>query len=220
MRILLFCGLAFAMLNTVQAQTIEDAIAEREAQLVQLQTSLSRLYYQQGETAFFDQKFARAVAAWDREIELHPARLPHHWQRGLVLYYLNRFEDGAKQFEDHQVVNGTDVENAAWHFLCLSRHKDPKLAATKLYPYAGDRRKPMQEIHALFADSGSEQQVLDACRERNDFCYGHLYIGLHHEAHGRDAQALPHFKKAAVDFKMDHYMGKLAQIHYALRKDK
>lgn len=179
----------------------------------------SQQFYREGEKFFFDGKFVAAIAAWDKEIAVKPTRAPHHWQRGLALYYAGRFEDGAKQFERHQVVNGTDVENAAWHFLCLSRHKNPETAAKALYPFAGDRRKPMREIHALFAGTGDEVDIIKACgNNRNALCYGHLYLGFHHEAYGRGKEARAHFKRAAVDYSMDHYMGKVAKIHYGLRK--
>lgn len=197
------------------AATASDPIAEGEAQLAATRSTLVRLYYQRGEDHFFAGRMKQAIADWDREIELAPRRDPHHWQRGLALYYAGRFEDGAKQFERHQIVNGTDVENAAWHYLCLSRHKTPADALKVLYPFAGDRRRPMREIHGLFAGTKTPAEVVKACAEnRNALCYGHLYIGIHHEANGRAKQALPHFKKAALDFGMDHYMGKVAKLHY------
>jgi len=200
--------------------TLNAAIEEGEARLKALGAHLARLHYQRGEDHFFAGRMKEAIADWDREIELVPKRDPHHWQRGLALYYAGRFEDGAKQFERHQVVNGTDVENAAWHYLCLSQHKTPADARKALYPFAGDRRRPMREIHGLFADTKTVEDVVKACGDnRNALCYGHLYIGIHHEANGRAKAALPHFKKAAVDFSMDHYMGKVAKIHYEHVRD-
>jgi len=196
-------------------KTADEAIAEGEARLAALGSSLATLYYQRGEDHFFAGRINQAVADWDREIELAPRRDPHHWQRGLALYYAGRFEDGAKQFERHQIVNGTDVENAAWHYLCLSRHKTPAEALKALYPFAGDRRRPMREIHGLFAGTKTPEEVVKACADnRNALCYGHLYIGIHHEANGRNEEAFPHFKQAALDFGMDHYMGKVAKFHY------
>jgi len=208
---------------SAQEKGNDERIFELEAALIELKTEISRRYYVRGEEAFFDKKFDDAIRAWDREIELAPKRAPHHWQRGLSLYYADRFADGAKQFETHQTVNGTDVENAAWHYLCLCKTAGQgKNAADKaLYPFAGDRRRPMREIHALFAGTGSEKDVLSACgKERNALCYGHFYLGLHHEALGRTKEALEHFKKAGTSYSMDHYMGKVAKIHYELRKNK
>ena len=36
-------------------------------------------------------------------------------------YYVGKFADGRRQFESHKTVNPNDVENAAWHFLCVAR---------------------------------------------------------------------------------------------------
>jgi len=53
--------------------------------------------------------------------------------------------------------------------------------------------------------------------KRNHLCYAHLYLGLYHEALGHEEKAKAHMLKAAVDYKMDHYMGKCAQVHVKLR---
>ncbi|NNC88790.1 MAG: hypothetical protein HKN82_10070, partial [Akkermansiaceae bacterium] len=44
-----------------------------------------------------------------------------------------------------------------------------------------------------------------------------LYLGLYHEALGEEAKAAAHMQKAAGDYKMDHYMGRVAQVHVKLR---
>lgn len=162
----------------------------------------------------------QSVAFFDRCIELVPAREPHHWQRGLAHYYAELYEAGVNQFVSHQDVNGTDVENAVWHFLCLSKLKGTKHATTAFYPFAGDRRVPMKEVHALFAGTGKPQDVLDAAtrtQSRNDLCYAHLYLGLWHEAYGRNDKAKEHMRLATTDYRMTHYMGEVARIHYELR---
>ena len=52
---------------------------------------------------------------------------------------------------------------------------------------------------------------------RDQLCYAHLYLGLFYEATGDAALARKHMRLAAVDFRMDHYMGKVAQVHVKLR---
>jgi len=83
---------------------------------------------------------------------------------------------------------------------------------------------PMKEIHALFAGRGKEESVLKAAEAgtdpadlRNQRCYAHLYLGLYHEALGEPIRAKEHLLKAAGEFKMDHYMGRVAQVHVKLR---
>ncbi|MGJ8695824.1 MAG: tetratricopeptide repeat protein [Verrucomicrobiaceae bacterium] len=182
-----------------------------------------------GVELFFAGKLKEAVVDWDRAIALQPRRGPHHWQRGLALYYLGEYDKGVAQFESHQKVNGNDVENAAWHFLCVVRGTDGSVekAREKLIPIKGDSRVPMKEIHALFGGKGTAEVVLAAARKdaeglqlRNQLCYAHLYLGLYFEVLGEKEKSAGHIKKSAVDFKMDHYMGKVAQVHFKLRQGK
>jgi hypothetical protein len=47
---------------------------------------------------------------FDQVLALAPKMRPYMWQRGLSLYYLGRFEDGAQQFRDDVAVNPNDTE--------------------------------------------------------------------------------------------------------------
>lgn len=183
--------------------------------------------HERGMEHFFAGRIQESLQDWDREIALVPRRDPYHWQRGLALYYAGEFEEGVAQFVRHQTVNGHDVENAVWHFLCVVRAKGGSVekARKNLIPIEGDSRVPMKEVHDLFSDQGSAEDVLKAAaanaqglRLRNQLCYAHLYLGLYFEALGQPKKSLSHIRKAAVDFKMDHYMGKVAQVHFQLRK--
>ena len=177
-----------------------------------------------GTEHFFAGRIAKSLKDWDRVVKMVPQQAPHHWQRGIALYYAGRFKEGVAQFEIHQTVNGTDVENAVWHFICAVQAEGGsiKKAQKAMYPYAGDRRIPLKEVHALFKGDGSPQKVLaaatrnpaDKISQRNHLCYAHLYLGLYHEALGDPKKTALHMRKAAIDYKMDHYMGKVAQIHY------
>jgi hypothetical protein len=51
----------------------------------------------------------------------------------------------------------------------------------------------------------------------NQLCYAHLYLGLYFEALGELEKAKEHMLKSAIDYKMDHYMGKTAQVHLLVR---
>ena len=183
-----------------------------------------------GTEHFFAGRIKQSLQDWDRVVKMVPQQAPHHWQRGIALYYAGRYQDGVAQFEIHQTVNGTDVENAVWHFICAVRAKggSVKGAREKMYPYAGDRRIPLKEVHELFKGTGSSAKVLAAAgrdqsdkqKLRNHLCYAHLYLGLYYEALGETEKSAEHMKKAAVDYRMDHYMGKVAQIHHDLRSEK
>ena len=85
----------------------------------------------------------------------------------------------------------------------------------------------MKEIHDLYGGKGTAEVVLAAAKKnaegmrlRNQLCYAHLYLGLYYEALEKPEKSRKHMKLAAVDFKMDHYMGKVAQLHHKLRAKK
>ncbi len=185
-------------------------------------------WFEEGVKLFFEGKARESVAAFDKVAALQPAAAPQLWQRGLALYYAGDYAGGRKQFELHQTVNRNDVENAAWHFLCVAKAEGADAARKVLIPISGDTRVPMKEVHDLFAGKGSEEAVLKAAQgsggsgggeeaRRNELCYAHLYLGLYHEALGHDARAREHLLKAANDYSMDHYMGKVAQVHVKMR---
>jgi lipoprotein NlpI len=177
-----------------------------------------------GVDAFFDARIEDSAIAFDKVIEAVPQAKPQLWQRGLTLYYAKRYQDGREQFETHQTANSNDVENAAWHFLCVARLEGVDAARKALIPIEGDTRVPMKQVHALFAGTGSVEAVLtaagagdDSPLRRNHLCYAHLYLGLYFEALGDDAKAKDHILKAATDYEMDHYMGKTAITHAKVR---
>ena len=182
-------------------------------------------WFEEGVSLFFDGKPKESVAAFNKVIELKPDAAPQLWQRGLALYYAGDYQEGRKQFELHRTVNPDDVENAAWHFLCVAKAEGLEAARRAIIPIHGDTRVPMKEIYDLFAGRGSEEAVLkaaeagdkDALEYRNQLCYAHLYLGLYHEALGHPGLAKEHLLKAAKEDEMDHYMGRTAQVHVVLR---
>jgi lipoprotein NlpI len=179
--------------------------------------------FREGVDAFYAAKPKESVAAFDKLIALAPEAKPQLWQRGLSLYYTGDFKAGREQFETHQTVNTADVENAAWHFICVARAENVEAARKALIPIEGDTRVPMKQVHELFAGKATVDDVLKAAESgegedlKNHRCYAHLYLGLYFEALGDDAKAKEHMVKAAKDFQMDHYMGKCAQVHVKLR---
>lgn len=179
--------------------------------------------FREGVQAFYDAKPKESVAAFDKLIAIAPEAKPQLWQRGLSLYLAGDFKGGREQFEVHQTVNSNDVENAAWHFICVARAESLEAAKKALIPISGDTRVPMKEVHDLFAGKGTVEEVLKAAESgegetlQNHRCYAHLYLGLYFEALGDEAKAKSHMLKAANDYRMDHYMGKSAQVHVKVR---
>jgi lipoprotein NlpI len=182
---------------------------------------------QQGVQNFFAAKIDESIADFDAFLAVFPEQRPHHWQRGISLYYADRFVDGKKQFEIHQNVNSEDVENAVWHFLCASKIPDLGVehARKHFIPITKDSRIPLKEVHALFAGDGSPEEVLKAAQAApqsqrdNALCYAHLYLGLYYEALEQPEKSLLHIRKAALDYTQPHYMGEVARVHLKLRTD-
>lgn len=179
--------------------------------------------FERGVQMFFDANPKGSVEAFDVLLKLEPSVKPQLWQRGLSLYYAADFKAGREQFETHQTYNTNDVENAAWHFLCVAKADGVEAARKVLIPIEGDARVPMRQVHDLFAGKAKPEDVLKAAESgegnelRNHRCYAHLYLGLYFEAIGEQAKSKEHMVKAARDYKMDHYMGKVAQVHIKLR---
>src|SRR5262245_23425320 len=76
----------------------------------------------------FAVRIRESAAEFDQLARLVPDQAPQLWQRGIALYYAGRYEDCRAQFESHRTVNPNDVENAAWHFLCVARAESPQQA--------------------------------------------------------------------------------------------
>lgn len=165
-----------------------------------------------------------SIADFDQYLTLEPVARPQHWQRGIALYYAGRYDDGRKQFELHQTVNSSDVENAVWHFLCVARASDVVQARASLIRIEGDGRVPMMQVYALFAGKGTPENVLAAAGAGNpsskelnqQLFFAHLYLGLYYEAMGKSELAREHIVKAAGEYKQDHFMGDVARVHAAL----
>ena len=158
-----------------------------------------------------------SAVGFDRVAELAPGVAPQLWQRGIALYYVGRYGDCREQFESHRTVNPNDVENAAWHFLCVARQESPESAVAALLPVGPDPRTPMTEIYRMFRGELTPEQVLAAGErggERGRF-YAHLYVGLYHEAFGRAGDARTHITAAADErfAAAGGYMQMVARVH-------
>src|SRR5262245_10478976 len=186
----------------------------------------ARDYFQQGMDDFRAARIPESIAAFEKAVRLVPNVKPQLWQLGISYYYAGEYEKGRRLFEAHQTVNPQDVENAIWHFLCVTRSDGIAAARKNFIRITDDRRVPMKELHALFAGKGDKDQVLAAARAGNPWpeelkgrlFYSHLYLGLHEEALSHPAESLAHVKQAAEEFGQPHYMWDVARIHLILRK--
>ena len=186
-----------------------------------------REFVQRGSEQFFAGRIDESIRSFEQAAKLRPDLKPHLWQLGIAYYFAGRYADGRNLFEKHQKVNSEDVENAVWHFLCVTRLENIEAARKKFIKITRDTRVPMKQIHSLFAGKGTVEQVLaaanaesDPAEKKNALCYAYLYLALFEEARSDAAKSLEYIRKAAGEYSQDHYMGKVARVHAALRGDK
>ena len=169
---------------------------------------------------FEQARFAQSAATFDELAKAIPDQAPELWQRGIALYYAGRYADCRRQFESHRTVNPADVENAAWHFLCVAREQNPDAARKALLPVGPDERVPMREVYQMFSGALSAADVLKAAGNRPSAqFYAQLYIALYSEALGQTALALTHIKEAASEryASAGGYMHMVARVHLKAR---
>lgn len=164
-------------------------------------------------------RVAESAAGFDALAKLVPSAAPQLWQRGIALYYAGRYQDCRAQFELHRTVNPNDVENAAWHFLCVARAGSANEARSAMLPVGPDGRAPMREIYDMFRGVTTPDSVLKAAGSRQSaLFYAHLYVGLYSEAVQDDRRALEHITAAAAErySEAGGYMHTVAKVHLAI----
>ncbi|HVS64116.1 MAG TPA: tetratricopeptide repeat protein [Thermoanaerobaculia bacterium] len=167
-------------------------------------------------------RVAASLADFDRLVGLVPEREPYFWQRGIAQYQTGRDRECAAQFELHRTVNPADVENAAWHFLCVASARGVESARQELLPVGRDSRVPMAELYDLFAGRADRATVLRAADQPRDGTtrrlasfYAHLYLGLFAETLG-DHETARRELAVAVELGVGGYMADVARNHLAL----
>jgi lipoprotein NlpI len=175
-----------------------------------------------GMQKFRNNDIAGSLADFDRAAQLAPKSAPQLWQLGISDYYAGKFREGRRQFELHQTVNPDDVENAAWHFLCVARVDGLPAARKSLLKIdtTRDARVPMAEIYELFAGRGSPDAVLRAAAKDatpQAAMYANLYLGIYFEAAGDNDKARASIRKAAAASIDDNYMHDVAKVHVRQR---
>jgi len=169
---------------------------------------------------FLAGRIRESADGFDRVVTLSPGVMPELWQRGIALYYAERYQDCRAQFESHRGVNPADVENAAWHFLCVARLESPAAALKALLPVGADPRRPMREVYEMFRGDRTPDSVLAvAGDDASARFYAALYVGLYYEALG-DARARTYITEAAGDrfAGAGGYMNRVAKVHVQVRR--
>ncbi len=144
----------------------------------------------EGMSAFASNKVEESVSIYDAIIREDPRRKPFLWQRGLSLYYAERYKDGAEQFKTDVAVNPNDTEEQIWHLLCLAKTEGVgslETARAQKLTVGKDRRPVMRVVQKLFlGETGSEQELIAKAESINskvgDKFYASLYLSLYYES--------------------------------------
>ena len=205
--------------SLVAAGELEEALAIYQ-RLSELPEPRESVFVLRGTLLLRLGRIEESLGSFERALELDPSALPYLWQRGIALYYQGRYRECTEQFEAHRSVNPNDVENAAWHFLCVAATEGVAAARESLLPVGRDPRVPMQEIYELYAGRATAEDVLERARvgpeeiQSDHLFYAHLYLGLLAEASGDRGLALEHYRQASSkDFPF--VMGDIARVALA-----
>jgi lipoprotein NlpI len=204
-----------------------EAAVKAATEAIAKDGSLASAYYLRGRERFKLSQFQESVADFDRYVELMPQAASRQWERGISLYYAGEYAKGAEQFALYQTFHNADVENAAWRYLCVARADGIEKARESLLPIENDRRVPMMEIYRVYKGEATSDDVLkavnagdpDAAELAGRLFYARLYLGLYHEAAGRDDLARKFLIAAADEHAetrtINRYMYDVARVHAA-----
>ncbi|MBL9139971.1 MAG: hypothetical protein JNK85_29130 [Verrucomicrobiales bacterium] len=180
------------------------------------------VFMQRGLLRFRLGEFGGCLADFDRYLQARPSKAAELWQRGIAFYYAGRPADGVRQFELHRTVNPNDVENSAWHFLCVAQTSGAEAAKEQWMWVKGDSRIPMAQIQDLMTGKGTAEAVLDAAkavenRDRRALAtfYANLYLALYYGATGRKDLEARYTAAAADEPEPFGMMGDVARLHAA-----
>ncbi len=161
-------------------------------------------------------RIQQSLDGFDRVARLSPGDAPYLWQRGIAQYYAGQFRECRDMFVSHRTVNPDDVENAAWHFLCVARAESPDAARKQILPVGPDARRPMREVYQMFKGDMTQAQVMKAAgNDPGALFFARLYIGLYLEATGNREAGRAQIEIAAEDryARVGGYMHDVARVH-------
>jgi len=211
-------GAAAAATLTLAQQVDPAAAAQRAAEAASLT--------KKGVYAFMRNEVEASVDFFDDAIEAEPRVATRLWQRGLSLFYVDRFEDAAAQFASDVAENPNDTEEAVWHLLARARSVGLAEARSTMLAVGRDPRPVMRSVQSLYqredVDRRADVEKLAVSSDLHDAFYASLYLGLLAEAAGEAKTSQDWMLHALVDNaayeKTGDYMFKLARVH-ALRRN-
>jgi lipoprotein NlpI len=183
-----------------------------------------------GDAHFKLGEFPKAVAEYEKMVELDPSIEKSHWRRGIAYFYAGQYDKAAHQFEIYDTFDNVDRENGIWRYFSQLKAHGKEKAQKGLLKYEKDDREPFPDVYQLFEGKRTPDQILekikaaeisDEARESRYF-YAHLYIGLNFAVEGKKVDAIPHLRKATANTWGPkagfgpNYMWHVGRLHYDL----
>ncbi|XP_039156160.1 uncharacterized protein LOC104417708 [Eucalyptus grandis] len=180
------------------------------------------LLFRQHMLVLFDGDVVGSLLEFDKAMELDPRQKAHLWQRGLSLYYLNRFKEGAEQLRIDVAQNPNDTEESIWCFLCEAQLYGVDEARKRFLEVGRDPRPVMLEAYNLFKDGGDPEKLVAGFLDGwdSEYFYASLYAGLYYEAENKPEGAKRCIIAACQSpygARSDDYMASLAKVHCLCR---
>ncbi|CAO2184662.1 unnamed protein product [Urochloa humidicola] len=180
------------------------------------------LAVRRGMQLFREGDVAGSLAEFDKAIEMDPRQKQYLWQRGLSLYYLDRFEEGAEQFRIDVAANPNDTEESIWCFLCEAQLYGIEEARKRFLEVGLDSRPVMREAYAMFKDGGDPEKLVSnfSSNSLGEVFYSSLYAGLYYESQKDEDKAKSHIVaacKSPYGSRSGDYMASLAFVHCQCR---
>eukprot|EP01025_Chloroclados_australasicus_P018673 TRINITY_DN1990_c0_g1_i2.p1 TRINITY_DN1990_c0_g1~~TRINITY_DN1990_c0_g1_i2.p1 ORF type:complete len:275 (-),score=37.20 TRINITY_DN1990_c0_g1_i2:152-943(-) len=173
-----------------------------------------------GMNYFKQNEIEKALDIFDLVLEKNPELAPRLWQRGIALYYLNEFEEGAAQFRKDVEINPNDTEEAIWAFLCESQFMGVEKARQNFMVVKQDPRPVLRKAYEVFKEGSDPNLILQEIRDKSgvkgDYFYANFYVGLYHESNENEAaskEAILNALKSTYAESFGDYMVQVAKIH-------
>ncbi|WP_168564515.1 tetratricopeptide repeat protein [Crateriforma spongiae] len=216
---LVVCHVHVSSDDGVHASRIRASLSLAETKVREAGDSARAIdHVQLGDAQLRFGRVEESIHSFERAIEMRPEWKPELWQYGIALAFAQRYREGRELFEMHRRVNPHDVENAAWHFLCVAKDADLATARQLLLPAPSDPRPPMKQVLRRLA-GGDDAIVVDAVRDTRSMrqrdsaqFFADLYLGLIADAEGNSAKA-EQYMQAAAKTGLGHYMADVARVY-------
>ena len=212
----------------MSTQSIQSVVTERQRTLqreldnwnryLHLNPHLPHIYIRRGMAKFKIAHIDASIYDFDCAEHLDPTLTPFLWQRGIAYYYSQQIEAAANQFEVGLTINGSDLEQSIWHYLCRVQTHNVAYARKHLFPLEGERAPTLTAIHNMCSGHITPEQVLAIGKRGGDrgHFYSHFYIGLYCAAHGHDDLAQQYITQAITAYPIEDYMWYVAMVNQSL----